>query len=90
MLPAMPLQIISSPEEVTAEMRAAIESAIPGARVEVVSTGPGHFEVSVISQSFEDKSMVQQQQTVYAAIAHLMKGENPRVHAIDRMQTRVA
>ena len=90
MLPAMPLQIISSPEEVTAEMRAAIESAIPGARVEVVSTGPGHFEICVISQSFENKSVLQQQQTVYAAIAQLMKGENPRVHAVDRMQTRVA
>ncbi len=86
----MPLQIISAPEEATREMRAAIEAAIPGARVEVIPTGPGHFEISVISEAFESKSMVQQQQMVYGAIAHLMSGENPPVHAIDRMQTRLS
>lgn len=31
--------------------------------------------------------MVEQQQMVYAAIAHLMKGADAPVHAIDRMQT---
>ena len=87
MLRTMPLQIIGSPDDVTAELRSAIETAIPGARAEVAATGPGHFEISVISKAFEGKSTVQQQQLVYGAIRSLLAGENPRVHAIDHMQT---
>ena len=89
MLRRMPLQIIGSPDDVAAELRSAIESAIPGARVDVAATGPGHFEISVISEAFGGKSVLQQQQLVYGAIRLLMAGESPRVHAIDRMQTRL-
>jgi acid stress-induced BolA-like protein IbaG/YrbA len=88
----MALRILSSPgtpDRVVADLRTAIESAIAGAEVEVAASSPGHFEISVTSEAFAGRSLVQQQQRVYAAIAHLMKGDAAPVHAIDRMQTRV-
>ena len=88
----MALRILSSPgtpDSVVADLRAAIESAIAGAKVEVAASNPGHFEISVTSEAFAGRSRVQQQQLVYGAIAHLMKGDAAPVHAIDRMQTRV-
>ncbi len=87
----MALRILSSPgtpDRVVADLRTAIESAIAGAEVEVAASSPGHFEISVTSEAFAGRSRVQQQR-VYAAIAHLMKGDAAPVHAIDRMQTRV-
>lgn len=87
----MPLQILSepsNPDRVAADLRAAIERAIPDARVEVRAGGAGHFEISVVSGTFEGQSRVRQQQSVYAAIAHLMKGDVAPVHAIDRLDTR--
>ncbi len=87
----MPLQILSEPppepEELTGRLRDAIVEALPGAEVEVVARGPGHFEISVVSEAFEGRSRVQQQ-LVYGAIAPLMAGNAAPVHAIDRMQTR--
>jgi len=71
-------------------MREAIEHAIPGARAEITATGPGHFAVRVVSDAFQGKSRVQQQQMVYGAIADLMHGDNAPVHAIDRLQTVTA
>jgi acid stress-induced BolA-like protein IbaG/YrbA len=86
----MPLQILSSPgtpDRVVDELRSSIEGAIQGAKVEVNAASPGHFEIRVVSESFEGQSRVKQQQTVYAAIAHLMKGDVAPVHAIDRLET---
>lgn len=84
----MALQILGTgpkPEEVAEKLRGSIEQAIAGARVEVTCGSAGHFEIRVVSDTFAGKNRVQQQQTVYAAIAHLMKGKNPPVHAVDRM-----
>jgi acid stress-induced BolA-like protein IbaG/YrbA len=86
----MSLPIAGSAADVGAMMRKAIESALPGARVEVAPGSPGHFEITVASKIFEGKSMVQQQQLVYAAIADLMKGDDAPVHAIDRLRTSAA
>ena len=87
----MPLQILSEPgDRIVDEMRTAIENALPGAKVEVRAAGAGHFEISVVSESFEGQSRVQQQQSVYGAIAHLMKGDLAPVHAIDRLDTRTS
>jgi acid stress-induced BolA-like protein IbaG/YrbA len=83
----MALRIGSFDEDVTDTLRRAIEARLPGARVQVASASPGHFEVRVVSDAFAGKSRVQQQQLVYAAIAHLMSGEMAPVHAIDRMET---
>ena len=85
----MPLHVINSPAALCAALRAAIEGALPGAQVDVAAGSPGHFQIRVTSEHFAGKSMVQQQQLVYSAIAHLMKGDDAPVHAIDRMQTFV-
>ncbi len=89
----MPLQILSSPggssQDVVAALRDAILEALPGASVEVTATSPGHFELQVVSESFAGKNRLRQQQLVYAAIAHLMKGDAAPVHAIDRLLTGV-
>ena len=88
----MALRILSSPppepEAITREIREAIESALPGARVEVRSGSPGHFEIHVVSESFAGLPRVKQQQRVYAAIRGLMEGDAPPVHAVDRMVTQ--
>ena len=85
----MPLTVMNSPADLCAALRTAIEGALPGAEAEVAAGSPGHFQIRVTSERFAGKSMVQQQQLVYAAIAHLMKGDDAPVHAIDRMQTVV-
>ena len=86
----MALQILNAPgsdsRETADQMRERIAKAIPGAAIEIEPRGPGHFEISVTSNVFEGKSRVQQQQIVYGAIADLMAGASPPVHAIDRLQ----
>lgn len=85
----MALQIVGAgppPEEIAEKIEGSITSAIPDAEVEVRIGSPGHFEIRVVSTVFEGKSRVQQQQTVYRAINHLLLGKNPPVHAVDRME----
>ena len=70
-------------------MKAAILEKIPDANVVVASgSGGGHFTVQVISPVFEGKSMLESQRLVLGAIAHLMKGDAPPVHAVDSLKTR--
>ena len=86
----MALQILSEPsdsEAVVGNLREAIAAALPGAGVAVRATGVGHFEIRVTSDAFRDRSRVAQQQLVYGAIAHLMKGSSAPVHAIDKLET---
>ena len=88
----MALRILSSPSEpqqLAGEMEAAIVAALPGARAEVRAASPGHYEIRVVSAAFAGQSRVRQQQLVYGAIAHLMKGDAAPVHAIDRLQTEL-
>ena len=88
----MALRILSSPgtsEALLNDLRSSIENAIEGAKVEVIGTGAGHFEICVISENFAGKSRVMQQRLVYSAITHLMQGDTAPVHAIDRLQTLV-
>ena len=80
----------SNPEATAREIREAIEAALPGARVTVEPGGAGHFSVDVVSPTFEGRSRLAQQQLVYGAIAHLMKGDAPPVHAIDQLRTRAS
>lgn len=83
----MALSQMSPPEEIGAAAQKAIEAAIPGAKVQVKPSSPGHYEISVTSKAFEGKSKVQQQQLVYRAIFDLMQGDDAPIHAIDRLQT---
>jgi acid stress-induced BolA-like protein IbaG/YrbA len=75
--------------DVPAAIRSAIAARIPGARVDV-SGGGGHYSIEVSSPEFSGKTMLASQRLVYAAIAHLMGGDRPPVHAVDKMTTRVA
>ena len=88
----MPLQILSSPsspEHVVADLHRAIAEALPGAEVAIQATGAGHFEIKVVSEMFAGRSRVAKQQAVYGAIAHLLKGDDAPVHAIDKLETLV-
>jgi acid stress-induced BolA-like protein IbaG/YrbA len=85
----MALQIINAgppPEEIVDRIRAAIAEAMPTATIDVQPGGPGHFEIKVTDAVFDGLSRVQQQQRVYGAIAELMAGPNPPVHAVDRLE----
>jgi acid stress-induced BolA-like protein IbaG/YrbA len=90
----MALKILSSPppepEEVAQRLAQAIARALPGAEVDVQIGSPGHFELAVTSRALAGLSRVKQQQAVYAAIAHLMAGDDAPVHAIDRMTIRTS
>ena len=90
----MALKILSEPsregdgEAMARELERSVSEAIPNGSVEVTATSPGHFEIQVVSPVFEGKGRVAQQQLVYAAIAHLMRGDAAPVHAIDCLTTR--
>ena len=73
--------------DVTAAIREAICAKMPGARVDVTGGG-GHFTIGVISSAFSGMSMLASHRLVYAAIAHLMNGERPPVHAVDMLTTK--
>lgn len=68
-------------------LREAIERQVPNSRAEV-SGGGGHYTIQVVSPEFAGKSMLESQRLVYSAIAHLMKGDAPPVHAVDSLKTR--
>ncbi len=63
------------------ELQELIARGIPGAQVEVRDyTGGGdHFEATVVSASFEGKSLVERHQAVYNALGDAMRA---RVHAL--------
>jgi stress-induced morphogen len=89
----MALQIVNQgppPEVIVGQIREAIAAAIDGAEITIDPRGPGHFEITVVSGSFEGKSRVQQHQLVYGAITELMSGPNAPVHAIDKLECRSA
>ncbi|MBW2290888.1 MAG: BolA/IbaG family iron-sulfur metabolism protein [Deltaproteobacteria bacterium] len=68
------------------QMRTAIESAVDCRELSIDSGSPGHFVIRVVSDAFADLGRVKQQQLIYGAIAHLMKGDGAPVHAIDRLE----
>lgn len=63
------------------QIKEAIESALPGAKVLVRDmTGTGdHYQAVVGSNAFEGKSLIQQHQLIYEALGEKMGGE---VHAL--------
>jgi len=68
-------------------LRAAIEGAIVDSEV-IVNGGGGHFTIEVTAPAFAGKSMLESHRLVYSAIAHLMSGDAPPVHAVDTLKTR--
>jgi acid stress-induced BolA-like protein IbaG/YrbA len=68
-------------------LREAIEQQIPNSQA-AVNGGGGHFSIEVTSPVFAGRSMLDSQRLVYSAIAHLMQGDAPPVHAVDSLKTR--
>jgi len=89
----MALQIVNQgppPEVIVEQIREAIAAALPDAKIQVDPRGPGHFEICVVSTTFEGQSRVQQHQLVYGAITELMSGSDAPVHAIDKLECRTS
>jgi acid stress-induced BolA-like protein IbaG/YrbA len=75
--------------DVLTAIRDAIGAKIPGARVEV-NGGGGHYSIDVTSAQFLGMGMLASQRLVYGAIAHLMSGAQPPIHAVDKLTTKAA
>jgi stress-induced morphogen len=73
--------------DVLAAIRDAVEGAIAGARCQA-SGGNGHYSIVVTAPAFAGLGMLASQRLVYSAIAHLLKGDAPPIHAVDSLQTR--
>ena len=83
----MSLQILGDDSvSVIEQMRAAILAAVECEDLVIDSGSPGHFAIRAVSSAFADLNRVKQQQLIYGAIAHLMKGDSAPVHAIDRLE----
>ena len=68
------------------QMRTAIEAAVVCRELTIDSGSAGHFGIRVVSDAFVDLGRVKQQQLVYGAIEHLMRGDGAPVHAIDHLE----
>ncbi len=68
-------------------LKTSIEAGLPRAVVEVTSASGGHYSVTVKSELFRGRSMLECHRMVYAAIAPLMSGDDAPVHAIDQLKT---
>jgi acid stress-induced BolA-like protein IbaG/YrbA len=73
--------------DIPVAIKDAITKVIPDAKVEATG-GNGHYTIVVESSAFAGKSMLESQRLVYGAIAHLMKGDTPPIHAVDSLKTR--
>ena len=54
------------------------------------ASGAGHFEIAVVWADFAGKSKLEQHQIVYRAITPFLAGDAAPVHAIDRLDCRLA
>ena len=77
------------PSSTAGALEQAILQAVPDAKVEVVSSGGGHYSLHVRSPAFREKPTLERHRMVYAAIAPLMAGDAAPVHAIDTLKTAV-
>lgn len=64
------------------EIKSTLDKALPGATIEIqdLTGGGDHFQVWIVSQSFEVKSLVDQHQMVYGALKEALGSE--RIHAL--------
>jgi stress-induced morphogen len=79
----------ATPTSIADALEQAILKAVPDAKVEVITSGGGHYSLQVRSPSFQDRSTLERHRMVYAAIAPLMAGDAAPVHAIDTLKTVV-
>ncbi len=64
------------------EIRSTLEKALPDCTINIqdLTGGGDHFQVLVISSSFEGKGLVEQHQMVYGALKEALGSE--RIHAL--------
>jgi acid stress-induced BolA-like protein IbaG/YrbA len=62
------------------QVEAMIQTALPEAQIQVISSDGEHFEVTVVAPQFEGKRRVQQHQIVYGAVQTAMATE--AIHAL--------
>lgn len=64
------------------EIKSTLEKALPDSAIEVqdLTGGGDHFQVLVVSPSFEGKGLVDQHQMVYGALRESLGNE--RIHAL--------
>jgi len=64
------------------EIRTTLEKALPGSTIEIqdLTGGGDHYQVLVISPSFEGKGLLDQHQMVYGALREALGSE--RIHAL--------
>lgn len=74
--------------DIASAIRAAVTAALPDAVIEVQGGG-GHWSLAVTSKAFADKGMLARHRLVLGAIAPLMAGASPPIHAVDKLDTRV-
>lgn len=74
--------------DIAAAIRDAVVGKLPDAIVEVTGGG-GHWSLTVTSAAFAGKSTLASHRLVLSAIAPLMDGAAPPVHAVDALVTRV-
>jgi acid stress-induced BolA-like protein IbaG/YrbA len=79
-----PTDFVGSIEEA---IRTSVQAKMPDAVVEVAGGG-GHYTIAVVSSAFAGKSMLESQRLVLSAIKHLINGDRPPVHAVDKLTTR--
>jgi stress-induced morphogen len=73
--------------DIPGAIRAHVVAVIPDATVEV-SGGGGHWSLEVTSTVFAGKGLLASHRMVMAAIAPLLAGVAPPVHAVDKLTTR--
>lgn len=57
-----------------------VSEAIPGARVEALDLqGGDHYELTVVSERFDNASLVARHRMIYAALGEAMRGD---IHAL--------
>jgi acid stress-induced BolA-like protein IbaG/YrbA len=64
------------------EIRSTLEKTLPGSTVNIqdLTGGGDHYQLLVISSSFEGKGLVEQHQLVYGALKEALGSE--RIHAL--------
>lgn len=74
--------------DIPTAIRTAVTTALPDAVVEVIGGG-GHWTLTVTSAQFKDKGVLARHRLVLSAIAPLMAGAAPPIHAVDKLTTLV-
>ena len=64
------------------EIKSTLDKALPGSTIEIqdLTGGGDHFQVLIVSSSFEGKGLLDQHQMVYGALRESLGNE--RIHAL--------